>query len=275
MRISMLASGSGGNCLFMEAEGTRLLVEAGLPMRELLKRLAHVPDAPSPERMDGLLLTHEHSDHAGHAHALVERGLRPYATAGTIGALGLPDFAARLEPGQRATVGAFEVLPVPVPHDAAEPVGFVLEAEGSRVGVLLDCGHATPALCEAFSGCDVLVLEANHDPEMLRYGAYPASLKRRIGGRRGHLSNAQAAELLRGLAVLPRCVVLAHLSPMNNRPQLARAAVARVIGRRPVRLLVASQARVLAPITIEREAIRIAGGLPGEQLSLPLFDARA
>jgi phosphoribosyl 1,2-cyclic phosphodiesterase len=164
------------------------------------------------------------------------------------------------------------VTPVPVPHDAADPVGFVINAGGARLGVLTDCGHPAPEVALAFAGCDALVLETNHDADMLRYGSYPPSLKRRIGGRRGHLSNEEAAELVRAMIPhgLPRLIVLAHLSHLNNRPMLARSAVARVLGRRPVRLLVAAQGRALAPITIDSRGVHVADGLPGEQLTLPL-----
>jgi phosphoribosyl 1,2-cyclic phosphodiesterase len=272
--MSILASGSAGNSLFVEAGGTRLLVDAGLPARELSRRLAFVPQAPAPERMDALLLTHEHADHAAHAMGLVRRGLEAYATAGTLSALGLPPEGCRpIEAGRLFSVGAIEVTPVPLPHDAADPVAFLLGHEGSRIGIITDCGHPAAEVADAFSGCDVLVLEANHDAHMLRYGSYPPSLKRRIGGTRGHLSNDEAGELLRLMAQrggLPRCVVLAHLSHLNNRPTLARSAVARVIGRRPVRVVVATQGRALAPITLEGESVTIADGLPGEQLQLPL-----
>src|SRR5262249_32448603 len=155
------------------------------------------------------LLTHEHSDHAGHAATLVERGVRAYATVGTAEALGI--LARPFLRDETFRVGAFEVTAVPLPHDAADPVGFVLSAEGARVGVLTDCGHADPQVARGYAGCDVLVIEANHDPEMLRYGTYPMSIKRRIGGRHGHLSNEEAAELVRLIpGGPPRLIVLAH-----------------------------------------------------------------
>jgi phosphoribosyl 1,2-cyclic phosphodiesterase len=271
VKISVLASGSAGNALYVEAAGARLLLDAGISPRELARRLECVPSAPSPDRLDAVLLTHEHSDHAGHAQALSARGLRTIATYGTLRELAITENTTVIEPNRRFQLGELSILPVPVPHDAAEPVAFVLECEGGRVGVVTDCGHASAEVAAALAGCTVLVLEANHDPSMLRYGNYPPSLKRRIGGRRGHLSNEEAAQLLRLIpGPLPRCVVLAHLSNLNNRPSLARAAVGRVIGRRPVRMLVATQGRVLAPISIGGGRIEIADGLPGEQLTLPL-----
>jgi phosphoribosyl 1,2-cyclic phosphodiesterase len=270
VKLSVLASGSGGNALYVESGETRLLVDAGLSPRELRKRLAAVPGAPALEQLDGLLVTHEHSDHGGHAPALVAAGLRAHATAGTLAALGLSGEGAVIRAGEPFSVGAIEVTPVPLPHDAAEPVGFVLRSGDARIGILTDCGWAAPDVAAAYAGCDVLLLEANHDPEMLYYGAYPPSLKRRIGGRRGHLSNEEAAELLRGMGrALPRLLVLAHLSRMNNRPQLARAAIARVVGRRPVRVLVAAQTQVSRVIEVHARGVQIAG-LPGDQLALPL-----
>jgi phosphoribosyl 1,2-cyclic phosphodiesterase len=270
VRLSILGSGSAGNALYVEAGETRVLVDAGLPVRELCRRLECVPGAPSPE---------EHSDHAGHAASLIKRGLRAFGTEGTLRALELPiEQTTAFDRGRPFAVGELEVTPVGLPHDAADPVGFRLFADGASVGVVVDCGHPAPDVAATFAGCDVLVLEANHDPAMLRYGSYPPSLKRRIGGRLGHLANDEAAELLRLMLAtgrpLPRCVVLAHLSNMNNRPALARAAVMRVIGRRRVRVLVAPQARALAPIVVTANACEISSGLPGEQLSLCFENSR-
>ena len=272
MKLSILASGSGGNASYLEAEGTRVLVDCGVALRELRKRLNSVPGSPTPESLDAVLLTHEHSDHAAHAKTLVERGVTTYATVGTAEALGI--LAKPIVRGETFRVGAFEVRTIPLPHDAADPVGFVLSAEGARVGLLTDCGHPDPEVARGFAGCDVLVIEANHDPAMLQYGNYPMSLKRRIGGQMGHLSNEEAAQLVRMIpGGPPRLIVLAHLSQMSNRPQLARAAMMRALGRKPVRLLIAAQARVMPPIYCEGGAVQISGGVPGEQLSLRFENA--
>jgi phosphoribosyl 1,2-cyclic phosphodiesterase len=272
VKLSILASGSGGNASYLEAEGTRVLVDAGVALRELRKRLNSVPGSPTPESLDAVLLTHEHSDHAGHAKTLVERGVTAYATVGTAEALGI--LAKPIVRGETFRVGAFEVKTIPLPHDAADPVAFVLSAEGARIGLLTDCGHPDPEVARGFAGCDVLVIEANHDPAMLQYGNYPMSLKRRIGGQMGHLSNEEAAQLVRMIpGGPPRLIVLAHLSQMNNRPQLARAAMMRALGRKPVRLLIAAQARVMPPIHCEGGTVHISGGVPGEQLSLRFENA--
>jgi phosphoribosyl 1,2-cyclic phosphodiesterase len=274
VKFFVLASGSSGNAFVLEAGGTRLLIEAGLPRKEVARRLSLLPGAPALAELDALLVSHEHSDHGAHARAHAEAGLLTHATAGTLAALRLSDGVA-LAGGVAQSMGGCTVMPVPVPHDAADPVGFVLEGGGLRAGILLDCGHPTPELAEAYAGCDLLVLEANHDPSLLSYGHYPRSLKQRIGGRLGHLSNLQAAEFVRSLASvgdgrLPACIVLVHLSMLNNRASLVRGAMARAIGRAPVRVLVAPPGDTLGPVTLGRGPDGVTVGLPGEQLGLPL-----
>jgi phosphoribosyl 1,2-cyclic phosphodiesterase len=255
--------------VYIEAGGTRLLVDAGLPPRELAARLLLAKGAPSIDAMDGLLLTHEHGDHAKYAGRIAERGVPVYGTASTLAELDLTGPHVHAIVREEAfRVGQIDVLPVPLPHDAADPVGFVLMSDDGRVGLLTDCGHASYDVAAAYRGCDVLLLEANYDPDLLRLGSYPPSLKRRIGGALGHLSNAEAAELIRLMGKpAPRCIVLAHLSQLCNRAQLARAAVTRAIGRQPVRLMVAQQGRPLPPIEVSVHNIQVSGGLPGEQLT--------
>ncbi len=231
MRFSLLGSGSSGNVAYIEAGGTRVLVDAGLSKAEIARRLTKLPsDAPtSIEEIDAVLITHDHSDHGGHAAAL---GRPLYATAGTRQALSLE--ATRVIAGDAFAVGALRITPVLLPHDAVETVGYVLSDGSSRVGILTDCGHDAPEVAQAYAGCDVLVLECNHDVTMLRYGPYPPSLKRRVGGRLGHLSNDQAAALLRMMLQAgppPKLVIAAHLSLANNRAQLAKSALDRVLGR--------------------------------------------
>jgi phosphoribosyl 1,2-cyclic phosphodiesterase len=231
MRFSLLGSGSSGNVAYVEAGGTRVLVDAGLSKAEIDKRLQKLPSkgAVSVEQIDAVLITHDHSDHGGHA-ATIGRPL--YATAGTRQALSLE--ATRVLAGEHFTVGALTVTPVLLPHDAVETVGYVLSDGACKVGILTDCGHDAPEVAQAFAGCDLLVLECNHDVTMLRYGPYPPSLKRRVGGRLGHLSNEQAASLLKMMlqaGPAPKLVIAAHLSQANNRPQMAKSALDRVLGR--------------------------------------------
>jgi phosphoribosyl 1,2-cyclic phosphodiesterase len=231
MRFSLLGSGSSGNVAYIEAGGTRVLVDAGLSKAEIDRRLAKLPSdaATCVDEIDAVFVTHDHSDHGGHAAAL---GRPLYATAGTRQALSLE--ATRVLAGEAFTVGALRVHPVLLPHDAVETVGYVISDGSSRVGILTDCGHDAPEVAQAYAGCDVLVLECNHDVTMLRYGPYPPSLKRRVGGRLGHLSNDQAVSLLKMMLQAgppPKLVIAAHLSLANNRAQLAKSSIDRVLGR--------------------------------------------
>lgn len=236
IRFASLASGSAGNCLVAECGGTRVLVDCGLAPRETVRRLARLGLAPGD--LDAILLTHEHGDHAGHAFAFAaEHRIALWLTQGTLRALEeerTPRNGAAvrvIEAREAFALGDFEVLPFTVPHDAREPVQYVLCDGARRLGVLTDIGAPTPHVAAALSGCDGLVLECNHDADMLRDGPYPGWLKARIAGPFGHLSNAAAAQLL---AALDRSrlqhVVCAHLSENNNRPELARGALAAVLG---------------------------------------------
>ncbi len=246
LRVVPLGSGSAGNATLVEVAGMRLLVDAGLSARTLARRLSRVGVAP--RQVDVVLLTHEHQDHARGAERFSTLYEVPLACSrATLAALDCSHthFAGwqALEVGQPLELGAARVDAFPVPHDAVRPVGFVVEGGGVRCGIVTDIGHPTTLVARRLSGCDVLMVEANHDDRMLREGPYPWQLKQRVGGRYGHLSNAEAATLL-GRAVAPRCreVVLAHLSEKNNTPALALGAVERELaraGRRDVRVHVA------------------------------------
>jgi phosphoribosyl 1,2-cyclic phosphodiesterase len=254
MRFSLLGSGSSGNVAYIEAGGTRVLVDAGLSKAEIDRRLQKLPSnaATSVEEIDAVLVTHDHSDHGGHAAAL---GRPLYATAGTKQALSLE--ATRVLAGEAFTIGALRVTPVLLPHDAVETVGYVVGDGSSKIGILTDCGHDAPEVAQAYAGCDVLVLECNHDVTMLRYGPYPPSLKRRVGGRLGHLSNEQAASLLKMMlqaGPAPKLVIAAHLSLANNRAQLAKSSLDRVLGRGG-RVLVATS-RGTGIFTVESGRVR-------------------
>jgi len=275
VRLSLLGSGSSGNVAFVEAQGpdagvTRVLVDAGLSRAETESRLGRIDASLTLSQIDAVLITHDHNDHAGHAKAL-GRPLR--ATAGTRRACGFD--AELVRAGEPFTIGALTIKPVLLPHDADETVGYVLEGDGARVGVLTDCGHDAPEVAEGFAGCDVLVLETNHDATMLKHGPYPPSLKRRVGGRLGHLSNDQAASLLRQMlkhGPLPKLVLAAHVSQANNRPMLAKSALDRVLGR-PGRVMVAAATRPTAVITISGGRVS-AGPLVREQLTFDFVARR-
>ena len=243
MRFASLGSGSRGNALLVEAGGTRVLVDCGFGPRELGRRLTRL--GVEAADIDAILVTHEHSDHVGGVARCAERhGIAVYATAGTCAAAaGLVGLRVeRFDSHAGFAIGGIEVHPYPVPHDAREPVQFVLADGNRRLGVLTDAGHVTPHMVSMLSACDAIVLECNHDPEMLARGSYPWHLKQRIAGRFGHLDNGAAAELLRRVdARRLRHVVCAHLSEQNNRPELAVAAVAEVLGCTPDWVGVAGQ----------------------------------
>jgi len=235
LRFTSLASGSSGNATLVEARSsadeapTRILIDCGLAPRRLAAALATRGLAPG--ELDAVFVTHEHSDHVGGVLALQRRhGVAVWASEGTWAAAtarATHDAPAQVaHDGQAFTIGALTLHPFAVPHDAAEPLQLVCSAGDQRLGILTDIGEPTDAVARALQGCDALLLECNHDRQMLDDGPYPAWLKRRIGGRRGHLANEQSAALLDvcrhdGL----RHVVAAHLSRHNNRPELALAAL--------------------------------------------------
>lgn len=243
MYIASLGSGSRGNATVVRSAGTTVLVDNGFPYRELCRRLERLD--LSPGDLDAVLVTHEHSDHCAGVAALARAtGAPVFLSHGTL-ASGRVDAGDRVRPfdaGAAFTIGKLEVQAVPVPHDAREPCQFVFEDGRSRLGVLTDLGSASAHVERAFSACDTLVLEFNHDPALLAAGPYPPSVKRRVGGAWGHLSNVQAAALLQSLdhGGLRR-VVLAHLSEQNNRRELALAALSEACPQFTGELLVADQ----------------------------------
>ena len=236
LRFASLGSGSKGNCLVAESGNTRVLLDCGLTPAETERRLARLGLAPAD--ITGILVTHEHSDHAGHAYAFAaEHGATVWLTFGTRAALaeeGLHpgEVGTRIIDGRaRFSIGDVEIEPFTVPHDAREPVQYVLSDGASRLGVLTDIGTTTAHVQATLSRCDALVLECNHDLDLLWGGEYPRWLKQRIAGPFGHLDNGTAAKLL---AALDRSklkhLIAAHLSEKNNRPELAREALAGAIG---------------------------------------------
>jgi phosphoribosyl 1,2-cyclic phosphodiesterase len=243
LRFRVLGSGSGGNATLVEAGGTRILIDAGLGPRVLAERLQSV--GVDPGSLDAVFVSHEHGDHAGGAAAFSARfGVRLSGTRGTYAAAGFgaEDIAGYdvMEAKAPRTVGALRVTGVRIPHDAAEPLAFVVEAGSVSLGHATDFGHVSGGVVEAFRGCDALLLESNYDPDMLRRGPYPWSLKERILGAHGHLSNGDVARFLRDhLGESCRTVVLAHLSQKNNHPELAELSAQEALrkrGRTEVRL---------------------------------------
>lgn len=245
----VLGSGSGGNAVVVESGDLRLLIDAGFSCREIERRMRAV--GVEPATISAVLLTHEHEDHVrGVARFALRHKLRVYATRGTVAGTELPpDVAARVElfeSGARVEVaGGFLVEPFAIPHDAREPVGMVVEdGRGRRVGLVADIGCRSRLAWGRLTDLDLLLIETNHDLEMLRSGPYPWPLKQRVAGRHGHLSNHDAGEgLPELLSARLRHVVLYHLSRTNNLPALAAAAVAEPLAREgsPAEIVVADQ----------------------------------
>ncbi len=245
LRFASLGSGSRGNGLVVEVGASRILLDCGFTPRDCERRLARLGLVPAD--LAGIVVTHEHDDHVGDALPFAGRhGLRVWMTHGTWRAVASdtppPEHVSLIGSHDAFAVGDLHVLPFPVPHDAREPVQFVFSDGASRVGVLTDIGAPTRHVAETLACCDALVLECNHDREMLARGPYPSWLKQRIGGPFGHLANDAAAALLGMLDTRRlRHVVAAHLSDSNNTPDLARGALAEALGCADEWIGVASQ----------------------------------
>lgn len=248
LRACSLGSGSSGNALVVEARDgssvTRVLVDNGFNLKQLARRLGRAGLALHD--VDAVLVTHEHSDHVGGvARYARQAGVPVYCSEGTARAAGLLDHGVQwreLVSGVRQDIGAVVVDPYEVPHDAAEPLQFVFGDGRRRLGLLTDAGEPTARIVAALCRVDALVLECNHEEAMLRTGPYAAFLKARIAGARGHLSNAQAADLLRQVDCSRlQWVAAAHLSAQNNTKALASAAIAAVLGCAPGEVAVADQ----------------------------------
>ena len=238
IEVAFLGSGSSGNCAVVRAGRTAVLLDAGLSPRQIAARLGKL--GMSLDDVSALLLTHEHSDHVASAGVLAtKRGLPVYGTRGTLAKARLPGpLFADLRPvacGDEVVFGNGDltVRVTGTPHDGVEPVCYAFaDAAGRRVGVVTDLGHLSKKVLGALAGCEVLGLEANHDVDVLREGAYPAFLKKRILSDVGHLSNdAAAAGLARLLGERTRAVVGLHLSKNNNTPTLAERALRQGVER--------------------------------------------
>ena len=247
LRFRNLGSGSAGNATVVEGgAGTqvrRLLVDCGLGVRQLQARLGQAGLAPA--QIDAVFITHEHSDHIGCVRTLALRQRIPvWMSHGTYTAIGSPDFDGLLRlahDGQAIDLGTFEALPFTVPHDAREPLQLRCSDGAAHLALLTDLGHASAHVLAHLAGAHALLLESNHDPQLLAASRYPPFLKRRVGGDYGHLSNAAAAGILRAVQHPGlQCVVAAHLSAQNNHPDLVRPLLAQALGWAPERIGVAS-----------------------------------
>lgn len=225
-----MGSGSQGNGTLVEWQDQLLLIDCGFTIKEVERRISRL--GRSAADITAILVTHEHADHLKGVPALARKYKLPvYMTPGTFRSrdLGVLPRLHLIEGYQPFRLGNVEVTPVAVPHDAREPAQFVFQARGRRLGVLTDLGNISAHVEEQYLDCDALLLEANHDPQMLAMGPYPYSLKQRVGGLWGHLSNQQAAGFLQRIntARLEHLVV-GHISQKNNTPELARAVLAEV-----------------------------------------------
>ncbi len=239
MQIHVLASGSTGNATFIEMENTKLLVDAGISTRRIKQSLDAI--GTKVEDIDGVLITHEHRDHVNGLTTLLKKYKIPaYARPDTWRSMFcrgvLPEECCKALPDS-LSIGRIKIEPFSISHDAADPVGFRLYAGSSKVSVATDLGFVTPTVKEALSLSDVMVLESNHDVEMLKNGSYPWHLKKRIMSNRGHLANTDAGWTLARIDRKAHThVFLAHLSQENNRPELAEDTVAEILTNQGCRL---------------------------------------
>lgn len=252
MRVCVLGSGSGGNCTYVASAQTGILVDAGLSGRATGQRLAEF--GVSLESVCAICVTHEHSDHTSGL-AVLNKGdrVKLYANRGTIEGIEAKAGEKKLpwnvfSTGAQFQIGDLTINPFTVPHDAYDPVGFVIASGDTRVGVVTDMGMVTGLIRERLRACNALVIESNHDEQMLKDADRPWHLKQRIIGRQGHLSNQHAAELLTEIAGPQlKAVFLAHLSGECNLPELARKTVAEALtrgGHPHVKVIVAPPDRV-------------------------------
>jgi len=265
-RVSILASGSAGNSTLLETANTRLLIDAGLSKRETLRRLTELGTCPA--QLDGILISHEHTDHcAGLPQLLGKWKTTVYATEPTLEAIVavLPNGAgeridriSHIQAGQRFTIGDIEVSAFAIPHDAVDPLGFTFRANGTKVAIVTDLGYLPELVKQHLRGADLLVLESNHDLEMLKVGPYPWHIKQRVMSRTGHLSNHTVSEYLADVDSFdaqPQHLVLAHLSENNNNPDVARISAEEALRRRiggtfAGQLHIASQRVPLGPFNL-------------------------
>jgi len=254
LKFCVLASGSSGNSALVATERTRILVDAGLSVRELTRRLAEIGE--SADSLDAVLITHEHSDHVSGLCRLLrcrkkaKRPLPAYLTRLTAPVIDWEECEPVLETFQAGSsfrIGDIEIDSFTIPHDARDPVGFCFRAEGVKIAMATDLGYLPDSIKFHLRSADVLLLESNHDLEMLKVGPYPWSVKQRVMGRNGHLSNSVVCEYLQSdFAASVQALILGHISDQNNHPELVRMGATEALERRGMlftRLVIAEQIR--------------------------------
>ena len=235
LKFSVLASGSSGNAALIATGRTRLLIDAGLSLRELTRRLALVGE--QPDQLTAVVVTHEHSDHIGGLPVLARKhGVPVYLTRLTAPQIDWGETSPKVESfqaGTRLIVGDIEIDSFTIPHDAVDPVGYCFHSQGIKIALVTDLGYIPESIHFHVDGAQLLVLEANHDLEMLRVGPYPWAVKQRVMSRMGHLSNLSTCDFLReGFDGGTTHLVLGHLSEHNNHPEIVRATAAAVLEQR-------------------------------------------
>lgn len=257
MKFSVLASGSGGNACYVEADETKILIDAGLSAREIIRRLQMV--GTDPETLNALVITHEHTDHIRGAGPLARRFNIPvYINTPTwrkaAGVLGNISQVISFHAGQAITINDLIIETFTKSHDAVDPVGLMVSLNGLRLGLITDLGRSTRLVEDRLRNCRGLIIEFNHDEDMLAEGPYPPKLKQRIRGKEGHLSNQEAGELLGILAHEDlKCVILAHLSRENNSPALAYEEAQSALNKRganQTRIYVSAQEKPISMIDL-------------------------
>lgn len=246
VRLCVLASGSSGNATLVASVRTRLLVDAGLSAREIERRLAAAGE--SLDRLDAILVTHEHTDHVSGLPALARKIRCPVflseSTAPAVAWNGEPPPLELFPAGARWSVGDIEVTSFSLPHDAADPVGYSFQVGDRKIAIVTDLGYIPDSIRFHIRGAELLMLESNHDLEMLKVGPYPWSVKQRVMSRQGHLSNEAVAQFIRRhLEPCTRTLVLGHLSEHNNHPDLVRLVAGQALRTRGLstRLVVVEQ----------------------------------
>ena len=248
LEFASLGSGSKGNATLISVANTCIMVDCGFSMRETVTRLQQC--GKQPEQLAAILLTHEHSDHIRGAGAMSRKyGIPIWSTRGTAQAEALGDISRQyfINAEEKFTIGSIEIQAYPVPHDAKEPCQYVFSNGEHKLGLLTDVGKGTPHIIEQLSMCDALLLECNHDSDMLMNGDYPFSLKQRVAGDLGHLSNQQAADILAQLDTSNlKYVAAMHLSDKNNQMELAQQALSAVLDWEESWINIADQEQGLA-----------------------------
>ena len=252
LEFASLGSGSKGNATLISVGNTCVMVDCGFSMRETVARLQDY--GKQAEQLSAILLTHEHGDHIRGAGALSRKfGIPIWSTRGTAqaGALGEVGRQYFINAEEAFKIGELFIQAYPVPHDAREPCQYVFSNGQHKLGLLTDVGRSTPHIVEQLSKCDALLLECNHDSEMLLNGEYPPSLKQRVAGDLGHLSNLQAAEILAQLDTSNlKYIAAMHISEKNNQIELARAALSAVLDCEHSWINIADQQHGLAWFTL-------------------------